>query len=244
MPGPGTMDLSGGGADLWLACFAESASSLDSDTRRLAPQEASRAAAMGETSRVRFVRARARLRELLAAYLPADCGPIALCSGPNGKPSLSRKHAGCNLQFNVSHCRSHALFAFSRFPVGVDIEAIRSVQATKLASRFFKPAETAALDALPQGAQAAAFIAAWTCKEACIKAVGGSVPRDLASFRLSLPIGFFTAPLAGDGSELPGWTLLPLQPEPGMLGALAVRQPDVAVRRFRLRPTPAGESRR
>src|SRR4051812_37838112 len=64
--------------------------------------------------RRRFVVARARLRELLAARLGTAPESIEFTYGKKGKPALAGRFGRSGWRFNVSHCEELALYAFSR----------------------------------------------------------------------------------------------------------------------------------
>ncbi|MDE0105341.1 MAG: 4'-phosphopantetheinyl transferase superfamily protein [Bryobacterales bacterium] len=240
MPLPGSMELPLDGADLWFAALDGPLDPLSSDTSVLAPCELRRAQGMSAGPRRTFVGARARLRRLLAAYLPTSSGPVDLRRGVNGKPRLTGHLAHCGLHFNTSHCQARAMFAFSRSQVGVDIEALRPLSsALRLAERFFTPSEIAEVAKQRARGQPDTFLKIWTCKEAYVKAIGGSVPQDLGTFQVALEPRRGAALLDEDGRAIGGWTMLPLQPQRGIIGALAVCQAKVKLRRWLLAGRPS-----
>jgi 4'-phosphopantetheinyl transferase len=91
------------------------------------------------------------------------------------------------IAFNVSHAGDWALLAFARDrDVGVDVEHHRELKDLEdLAARFFAPAETAALMALPSAQRQAAFFRIWTRKEAFVKAIGEGIGWGLDRFIVS-----------------------------------------------------------
>ena len=235
MPPPGSMELPVGGADLWFTALDGPLRPPAYDTSVLAPCELRRAQGMSVGPRRTFVGARARLRQLLAAYLPTSLGPLDLRRGVNGKPRLTGRLADCGLHFNTSHSQARAIFAFSRSQVGVDIEALRPLpSALRLAERFFTPSEIAEVAKQRARGQPDTFLKIWTRKEAFVKAVGGSIPQDLGTFQVALESRRGAALLDEDGRAIRGWTMLPLQPQGSIIGALAVRQTRVKLRRWLL----------
>src|SRR5207253_323259 len=118
----------------------------------LAPDEQARAARFyrPEFGR-RFAVARGVLRTLLARYAGAEPAAVRFAYGPQGKPALAEP-GGTSLRFNVSHSGELAYYAFAwGREVGIDVERIRPLSDDlRLAERFFSPAETAALLALPE----------------------------------------------------------------------------------------------
>ncbi len=124
------------------------------------------------TSR-KFTVARSVLRHLLSHYL--DVGPhsLRLHAGSHGKLTVDVAQ-GSPVHFNVSHSGEVAVMAFARdIEVGVDVELRRDdVDQAALARRAFSSTERAALKAVASSERVGAFYAAWTCKEAFIKAIG------------------------------------------------------------------------
>lgn len=127
-------------------------------------------------------------RWALARYCGRPAASLRFSRGPHGKPALLPEQSG--LSFSVAHTAGALLCAVASAPVGVDVE--RSDRgspglASRLAARYFSPAEQAALAALPEPARAAAFLQLWTLKEAYVKALGrGIAAAPLASFAVSL----------------------------------------------------------
>lgn len=158
-----------------------------------------------ERDRRRFIVARARLREELAARLGISARQVEFAYGDNGKPRLANQA----LQFSVSHCDDVALFAFSHdAEVGVDIEAIRPVrEADAIAVQFFSPLEHAGYAALAPRDRLLGFFRVWTRKEAYVKALGVGFSMALERFDLSV------APR--------GWRLHSFFPLPGFVASLA-----------------------
>lgn len=153
-----------------------------------------------ERHRRRFIVARARLRQQLAARLGIRPETVELAYGKNGKPRLLRRE----LNFSVSHCDDVALFAFSQgSAIGVDVEAIRPIrEADAIAAQFFSPSERLVCEIeKPLG-----FLRCWTRKEALVKAIGEG---------LSMPLEQF------DVAHAPGWRLHSFFPLPGFIAAVA-----------------------
>lgn len=158
-----------------------------------------------ERDRRRFIVARARLREELAARLGVSAKQVEFAYGDNGKPRLADQV----LHFSVSHCDEVALFAFSRTgEIGVDIEAIRPVrEADAIAVQFFSPLEHAGYAALAPRDRLLGFFRVWTRKEAYVKALGVGFSMALERFDLSV------APR--------GWRVHSFFPLPGFIASLA-----------------------
>ena len=155
--------------------------------------------------RRRFIVARARLREFLAARLGVRPERVELAYGENGKPRLADEA----LRFNVSHCDDVAVFAFSStHEVGVDVEAIRPVrEADAIAAQFFTERERETYAALSPRERVLGFLRLWTRKEAFVKALGAGFSVPLERLDLS------AAPH--------GWRLQSFFPLRGFIAALA-----------------------
>jgi 4'-phosphopantetheinyl transferase len=178
--------------------------------------------------RQHYVVARATLRELLAERLRIAPEAVELIETEYGKPRLAPVHAATDVEFNLSHSGSLALYAFaSGRAVGVDMELIREVSdADDLAERFFSSTETASLKALPREQRSLAFLACWTRKEALIKALGLGLSCPLDAFDVTIDPN---AParitrMARRIDRVENWAMLALTPYPGYIAALAYRQ--------------------
>ena len=120
-----------------------------------------------------FILGRARLRQILARYLPIEAAAVEFCYGPQGKPALAPQVAS-GLSFNLSHSGNWALLAVTRTgEVGVDLEQLdRQLDYLKLAEQFFSPVEISALNRCATARQRRGFYRLWTAKEARLKAIG------------------------------------------------------------------------
>ena len=246
------------GADDWrpasLPALAEHAVhvwrvALDDETRvgaswtLLAPEEQARAQRLHDAvHRRRFVLAHAALRALLAGYLDAAPSAIAYTLGAHGKPALARGDGGrADVEFNLSHSQDIALIALARGrPVGVDVQHwSEKTEHLRLADRFFSPSERDALRALTHEAEdvSRAFYAAWTRKEAYVKATGHGIARGLHHFDVTLAPGEHARLLADrlDPDAPARWSMTALEPAPRYSAAVVVAAPLRAVARFALR---------
>ena len=231
VPAPGGCEITDRlGVDVWFATLdltrddSASASALSRD-------ETLRAGRMAAIPRRRFVASRALLRRLLAAYLSCGAAEVGLSYGSNGKPVLAPTGRSNGLHFNLSHAGHRALFAFSRNPVGVDVEAIRPLRdLNALSARFFSERERRTLAELPAESRQRAFFACWTRKEACVKAMGTGIANRLDSFAVSFDPRSEPAVLGPDGTPDPDWTVRHLEPERDVVGALAANQPECSLR--------------
>lgn len=178
--------------------------------------DAARAAAfVRPTDRARFLACRAALRRLAPG--------LAVETDPGGRPRLSGGPA-----VSLAHTGRHGLIALSRAgPVGVDIEPVRrDLPLDALAAEALAPDELAAWCRLPPADRPAAFAAAWTAKEAVLKALGLGLTVDprrvvVAQARVvALPpaLGVDPAavrllPVAAPPGHAAACALLPLNPD-------------------------------
>jgi 4'-phosphopantetheinyl transferase len=176
--------------------------------------------------RRRFIVARARLRQLLAAQLDTRPDSVELTYGERGKPALARGYAGSDLRFNVSHSDDIAVYAFSPGrEVGIDVEAVRVFRdADDIAARVFSRYENEAYLALEPRNKPLGFFNCWTRKEAFIKALGDGLHHSLDRFDVSLAPGepakiLRVEHMPGDDC---GWCLHSFSPVPGYVAAVVV----------------------
>jgi 4'-phosphopantetheinyl transferase len=169
-----------------------------------------------EIHRRMFVAAHAATRRILAEYAGVAPHSLVFESGEFGKPSL----VNSDLEFNLSHSGDLALLAVScGGAVGVDVEKWNhEIEHIQLAEHFFSEAERSALRGLAHASQhvVAGFFAAWSRKEAYIKASGHGITRGLDTFDVSL--------VPGEVARL-----------------MADQLDDVATERWVMRDLPAGE---
>ncbi|HET9651750.1 MAG TPA: hypothetical protein VFP36_06150, partial [Usitatibacter sp.] len=135
---------------VWQSRTSEHAVHVDELRSLLSPEETARAARFrAQRDADEYTIARATLRLLIGGYDGVAPWGVVLDYTEQGKPVLASRASG--LEFNVSHSRGLALFAFARSRrVGVDVEALeRQVDHDDIAQRFFTAAESSALRALP-----------------------------------------------------------------------------------------------
>ena len=181
-----------------------------------------------EDKRQSFVAARGILRSILGRYLGISPQQIQFSYTAHGKPELAASHT-TELQFNLAHSGDLALVALANGrPIGVDLESLRPIEAIdQIVAGYFSLAERAAFQQLPLEHRLTAFFAAWTRKEAYLKARGEglTLPLDQAEVAF-LPSEAPT--LSADGQRPSGatsWVLLDLDTAPGYRAALAVLGP-------------------
>jgi 4'-phosphopantetheinyl transferase len=179
-----------------------------------------------ERDRRRFVVGRGVLRALIGRYLHLPAATVQFEYSEYGKPALASAMDEPDFQFNVSHSRALALFAFTRRrQIGVYVEFIRPLEdADDIAARFFSARESEVFRQLPAQQKQAAFFDCWTRKEAFIKAVGEGLSHPLDQFDVAFAPGRPARLLhvAGGENKADRWRLRALYPAPRYAAALVV----------------------
>lgn len=185
----------------------------------LGPSELARAAEFRRPSdRATYLCAHVGLRRVLGNHLgiapktvPMARAPCPRCGEPHGRPVLPDGH----LHFSLSHCEGLSLIAVAADPVGVDVEAVPSVQTLVEAAEVVHPGESAELAALAPALRPAAFARVWTRKEAYLKGLGIGLGADPSTEYVG----------AGERPAAPsGWLLADIAVPHGHWGAVAVRR--------------------
>ncbi|MGB0590329.1 MAG: 4'-phosphopantetheinyl transferase family protein [Myxococcota bacterium] len=191
---------------------------------------------------------RALVRTTLSRYAPIAPEAWRFTENEHGCPFIAEEYTATGLHFNVSHTHGLIVCAVTRGrALGVDIEyEPRDSRTTKIADRFFAPAEVAALHRLPEAAQRERFFCYWTLKEAYIKARGMGLAIPLKQFWFDVEaegvIDFETAPELNDDPSR--WSFLRLRASADHPLALAIRgsgAQEFTVRSFRTVPLGAHE---
>jgi 4'-phosphopantetheinyl transferase len=205
----------------------------------LAEQEYARAARMTfERDAERFLASRHALRHALAAALARPPDALAIESDEFGKPRLGDDA----VRFSLSRSAETALIGVSRDQaIGVDIERVRPLpDAPALARDHFTLAERAGWTHMADALRDQSFLACWTRKEACVKALGVGLAMPLASIDAGVAQGpgarAVTIPLAEQRCTV---TIQSLGLPSEAVGAVALAAPEAVerARRF-VRPRP------
>jgi 4'-phosphopantetheinyl transferase len=187
---------------------------------------------------LRFAR-RFYLRLLLGAYLGVAGKDVALLRSLRGKPVLDRAVHGTGLQFSMAKSRDRVLVGIcAHWPIGVDLEPAtrRAHDALQVARRYFHPHEADDLSSLPEASHDAAFLRAWACKEAVVKASGQGIANQLCRFRIEMDPRKPPVLHAIEDDAVDAWTLALLRPDAEFVGAVALRHPDLELSCYRLLP--------
>jgi len=190
-----------------------------------------------EHDRIRYITSRGTLRFILANYLSMDPQMISIVQGQFGKPLLENDPH--HIQFNLSHSNGLGLFAFTiGHRIGIDVERILPLRDfEQIADFFLSPNEMEALDRLPGESRLDGFYAAWTRKEAFVKALGVGIGNSLDKFEVNVspdeePVITALHQEIANGSV---WRLLDLKPDPNYAAALAVDSDEISLRLFDFR---------
>jgi 4'-phosphopantetheinyl transferase len=199
----------------------------------LSAEEQQRAQRLLDGQKRHYFRAgRAALRNLLGAYTGTPPRELPFAFGPHGKPFLPDSP----LQFNFSNSGELGLLAVSSDrAVGIDIEyRDRNISVQRLAAHIFTADEATAFQQLPHAEQHAALLAAWTRKEAYIKALGRGFSLPLKSFSVAVTADGEPAVLhlQDDAGKPQPWQFVPLAAHPQYLASLAAAGTDWTLRCF------------
>lgn len=164
-PGPGEIDLFHVGRE--------------GDLNLLDASEFNRYQNYGTESVARmFLKGRSALKEIGALYTGNTPCFLQVEVDGNGKPYFRNC---ADLHFNLSHSGEQLSVAFSRDPVGLDLERKgRKGNYLELARRFFHPEERARVEEGGGGV----FLEIWTAKEAMLKLAGEGIAAGLDKVRV------------------------------------------------------------
>jgi len=190
-----------------------------------------------ERDRRHYVASRGLLRRLLGAALELPAPALVFQYGEQGKPALAAEFSPDRiLRFNLAHSAGWAMFALTwDREVGIDLESAarlrRDINALPgLAARVLSQRELAIWEALPDAAaKDAAFLRAWTRKEAYVKATGKGLFDELENIEVALdaaaPISSLTLrSIPQEGERTRHWALHDLSAPDGFAAALALEQ--------------------
>jgi 4'-phosphopantetheinyl transferase len=180
------------------------------------------------------------LHLLVAHTLGAEPGATGLVADPNGKPRL----AGIRLPgISLSHSGTLACAALCpTADVGVDLETtLPRPEAARLAKRILSPGE--AEEWQSRGSAWHDLMAAWTVKEALLKASGLGISAGMEALHIGAPPPDAGRPQATPASMAPaeGWSYARVMSISGAAAAVAASslRPLIA-RCIRIRPGESG----
>lgn len=195
----------------------------------------------GVLLRPRQVRSTRRfyLRLLLGAYLGIPGKDVRISRIIKGKPVLDSSVHPQKLEFSSASSGNRCLIGVtSDGPLGVDLENSerRTLKPRALSRRYFSEQEQEALARIEDTKLHRAFIHAWACKEAVVKAAGLGIANQLRRFTVSVDPDQPSALLDMEGDQADSWQLATLNPAHGFLAAVALRQEKLQFEKFSLLP--------
>lgn len=189
-----------------------------------------------EADRKHYIVSHGLIRRLLGAALALPGQRLAFQYGAHGKPALAPEFIGMRpLHFSISHSADWAMFALSwEREIGIDLESIFRLKSSatnlsSLALRVLSPREMAIWETLPDTEEReAAFLRAWTRKEAYAKAKGEGIFANLTTVEVILDAAAPTSSLVllspTQESESQSWVVHDLATPNEFAAALAVLQ--------------------
>jgi 4'-phosphopantetheinyl transferase len=174
--------------------------------------------------RASYLAGRASLRLILAKYLQLLPEAIRFGYNETGKPYLVNPKCVLDVRFNLSHSGQWMVLGVCMdADLGVDIEEVRPVQKNWALEKLFTVEECEKFAGMPKNEKDAAFVAAWTEKEAAAKAKGVGLGGDPAiqtnraiSIRKQPEDGFTVS------RQYSSW-FIQFEPAPGYLGCAALQ---------------------
>lgn len=197
---------------LWLLPQPPNEFALRHAASSLSAQESRRAVAFANpVDQRRYIAAHGFMRAVLAHYTAIEASALCFIEGAAGKPALAPAQAASAIQFNLSHSGDLVLCGAAREqPVGVDVEVVRQLDdLPALLRSSFSADERRQFDALDASLRHEAFFAAWTRKEAVIKALGTGLSTEPARIEVTIDPRRQPGVVAIDGSaaEAHRWSL-------------------------------------
>jgi 4'-phosphopantetheinyl transferase len=159
------------------------------------------------------------LRAIIAAYLGIEPREVGFSYSGNGKPVL----ATGGPVFSFTHSGDLALVALAPDgEVGIDIEQVRPLaDLDRLGARFLSSRELIRLGKLPAANRLRWTLAAWTRREAYLKALGVGVTGLDDTGVHDLWFGSEAADGELLSTGLAGWSVYHLEPAAEYVGAVA-----------------------
>lgn len=227
---PPELTLGESEAHVWRVVLDRDFPSVESRAACLSAEERMRSTQYSAPrERQRFVVSRVVLRDILGGYYGVAAGAIPIAREPGGRPYIEGSD---RLFFSLSHSGATALIAVAATAIGVDVERVRRIARADAIARRVLHAETVAfLETLSAPQRAAAFVDAWTQREAHVKAMGGGLFRtpDELPFDPMQPddATVRSIPARSDGSV---WSVARFEPYEGVRAAVVTPGPLLGVR--------------
>ena len=155
------------------------------------------------------------LRLLLGAYLGIPGKAVRINRHLRGKPALDPSVHDDPLHFSMAKSEDRLLIGIAgSHQLGVDLEPMgrRAANPLGVARRYFSAQESAALEALDPDRLHPAFLRAWACKEAVVKASGEGIANQLCRFTIETDLERPARMLDIEGDLAERWSLALLRP--------------------------------
>lgn len=219
---------------IWCASLSASAEDLSRYTTLLSQDELERAKRFHfERDHNHFIVGRALLRTFIGSYLDMEPSQIEFVYGQYGKPALKTVLHKKHLEFNLSHSKDFAVYAFGLDrKIGIDLEHIRPMpDMDDFVRQFFSLRENVLVNSLSGKQKEETFFKIWTCKEAFLKANGSGLTVPINQVEISVEHdGSITLLSIGGGREqADAWRLELFSPSPDHQAALVVEGHNVQV---------------
>lgn len=132
-----------------------------------------------EADRMQSITGELLVRQLVRENTDLSADETVILNEKCGKPYLK----DCGLHISISHTGNFALAAISDIPVGIDAEALRTVD-LRIANRICNDAEKNYIFSdNGDDTDVIRFFRIWTLKEACSKCIGSGL-RSVADFNV------------------------------------------------------------
>jgi 4'-phosphopantetheinyl transferase len=177
------------------------------------------------------------LRLILGAYLGVSGKDVKISRMVKGKPVLDPNVHQRQLDFSSAGSNGCCLIGISTAgQIGVDLEVSgrQAIKPASLVKRYFSVKEQQGFDDLDQSAFNDAFLHAWTCKEAVVKAAGHGIANQLCRFTVSIDPEAEAKMLDMDGDDAAQWQLSMVQPAKGFTACIALRHESLQFEGFNL----------
>jgi 4'-phosphopantetheinyl transferase len=171
---------------------------------------------------MRYALTRSALRRIVARRIGASPQNLVFSYGEHGKPTLMSPPTF--VQFSVSHAAGLAIIGVSDGGlIGVDVESIQTAASLLATSNVaFSDQELKVMEAWIDADKAQRVSAAWTVKEAILKADGRGLSIEPREIPVLLKLPEFSGEIVGRCEVLTKeWSVRVLAPRPGFIAAVA-----------------------
>jgi 4'-phosphopantetheinyl transferase len=246
-PAPAFPQLAAGDAHVWRIPIGPELPVSQCWTLLSADEQAHASKLRHDADRNAYVLAHGAMRMILASYARSAPRDLRFHHGQFGKPALAPSGSSLPLDFSLAHSGELALLAVARDrAVGIDVSGVDpAADIAGVAERFFSPVERQTLRSLRGSPERTvdAFYAAWTRKEAYVKATGHGLARGLDHFDVSFAPGEAPRLLADrlDADAPSRWTIFAVDAGAGYSAALVVAKPVAEVVLFDAPAFAAGD---